>query len=68
MLIEYDVPDVPDRQVQLAEGFADLARGPAMALQQPQRRFQAQSRSSGSGLAPSPAAADEAGIAEHPRS
>jgi hypothetical protein len=44
MVIEYDVPDVPDRQVQLAEGFADLARGPAMAVEQPQRRFQGQSR------------------------
>ena len=43
MVIEYDVPDVPDRQVQLAEGFPDLARG-AVALQQPQRRFQGQSR------------------------
>ena len=44
MVIEYDVPDVPDRQVQLAEGFPDLARGPAMAVEQPQRRFQGQSR------------------------
>ena len=39
-VIEYDIPDVPDRQVQLAEGFADLARGPAVAVEQPQRRFQ----------------------------
>jgi hypothetical protein len=44
MVIEYDVPDVPDRQVQLADGFPDLARGPAMAIEQPQRRFQGQSR------------------------
>ena len=44
MVIEHDVPDVPDRQVQLAEGFPDLARGPAMAAEQPQRRFQGQSR------------------------
>jgi hypothetical protein len=42
MVIEYDVPDVPDRQVQLAEGLPDLARGPAMAVEQPQRRFQGQ--------------------------
>jgi hypothetical protein len=38
MVIEHDVPDVPDRQVQLAEGVPDLARGPAMAVEQPQRR------------------------------
>jgi hypothetical protein len=44
MVIEHDVPDVPDRQVQLAEGFPDLARGPAGAVEQPQRRFQGQSR------------------------
>jgi hypothetical protein len=44
MVIEYDVPDCPDRQVQLAEGFPDLARGPATAVQQLQRRFQGQSR------------------------
>jgi hypothetical protein len=44
MVIEYDVPDVPDRQVQLADGFPDLARGPAMVVEQPQRRFQGQSR------------------------
>ena len=44
MVIEHDVPDVPDRQVQLAEGFPDLARSPAMAVEQPQRRFQGQSR------------------------
>ena len=43
-VIEYDVPDVPDRQVQLAEGFADLASSPAMAVDQPQGRFQGQSR------------------------
>jgi hypothetical protein len=28
MVIEHDVSDVPDRQVQLAEGFPDFARGP----------------------------------------
>jgi hypothetical protein len=44
MVIEHDVPDVPDRQVQLAEGFADLARDPAMTVEQPQRRFESQSR------------------------
>jgi hypothetical protein len=44
MVIEYDVPDVPDRQIQLAEGFPDLARGPALAVEQPQSRFQDQSR------------------------
>ena len=44
MVIEHDVPDVPDRQVQLAEGFPDLARDPAMAVEQPQRHFQGQSR------------------------
>jgi hypothetical protein len=43
MVIEHDVPDVPDRQVQLAEGFADLARGPAMTVEQSQRRFEPQS-------------------------
>ena len=44
MVIEHDVPDVPDRKVQLAEGLPDLPRGPAMAVEQPQRRFQGQSR------------------------
>ena len=44
MVIEHDVPDVPDRQVQLAEGFPDFARGPAMTVEQPQRCFQGQSR------------------------
>jgi hypothetical protein len=43
MVIEHDVPDVPDRQVQLADGFPDLARGPAVAVEQPQRCFQGQS-------------------------
>jgi len=43
-VIEHDVPDVPDRQVQLADGVPDFARGPAMAIEQPQRRFQRQPR------------------------
>ena len=43
LMVEHDVPDVPDRQVQLAEGFPDLARGPAMTVEQPQRCFQGQS-------------------------
>ena len=42
MVMEHEVPDVPDRQVQLAEGFADLARGPAMTVEQSQRRFETQ--------------------------
>jgi hypothetical protein len=33
-VIEHHVPDVTDRQVQLAEGFPDLARGPAMTVQE----------------------------------
>jgi hypothetical protein len=38
-VIEYDVPDVPDRQVQLADGFVDLP-GSRMAAHQPQCGFQ----------------------------
>ena len=44
MVIEHDVPDVPDRQLQLAGGFPDFARGPAMTVEQPERCFQGQSR------------------------
>jgi hypothetical protein len=44
MVIEHDVPDVPDRQVQLAEGVPDFAYGPAVAVEQPERCFQGQSR------------------------
>jgi len=44
MVIEHDVPDVLDRQVQLGEGFPDLARSPVMAVDQPQRCFEGQSR------------------------
>jgi hypothetical protein len=43
-VIEHDVPDVLDGQLQLAEGFPDLTRGPAMAVEQPQRRFQGPAR------------------------
>ena len=50
MVIEYHVPDVPDRQVQLAEGFADLARGPAMTVERPQCRGQSR-RASGPKMA-----------------
>ena len=39
MVIEQHVPEVPDRQVQLADGFLDLP-GPRMAADQPQDRFE----------------------------
>ena len=42
MVVEQDVPDVPDREVQLAEGVLDLGRGTATAVEQPQGRFQGQ--------------------------
>ena len=44
LVIEQDVPDVPDGQVQLAEGFPDFARGRMVAVEQSQRCFQGQSR------------------------
>ena len=41
-VIEHNVPDVPDRQVKLADGFPDLA-GSGMIAHQSQRRFERQS-------------------------
>jgi len=41
MVIEHDLPDVPDRQVQLADGFLDLP-GSRMVADQPQRRFESE--------------------------
>jgi hypothetical protein len=41
--IEQDVPEVPDRQVQLADGVPDL-RGPRTVAHQPQRRFEREPR------------------------
>ncbi len=41
MVIENDVPDVPDRQVQLIDGFLDLP-GSRMVADQPQRRFESE--------------------------
>ena len=40
-VIEHDVPHVPDRQVQLADRFADL-HGSRMAAHQPQCRFESE--------------------------
>ena len=42
-VIEHDVPDVPDRQVQLADGFLDLP-GSRMIAHQPQGRFEREPR------------------------
>ena len=41
MVIEHDVPDIPDRQVQLGDGFLDLP-GSRMAADQPQGRFESE--------------------------
>ena len=43
MVIEQDVPDVPDRQVQLADGFPDLP-GFRMAAHPPRCCFQSEAR------------------------
>ena len=43
MVIEHDVPDIPDRQVQLADGFVDLP-GSRMIAHQPQGRFESEPR------------------------
>jgi hypothetical protein len=43
MVIERDVPDIPDRQVQLADGFADLP-GSRMIADQSQCRFESEPR------------------------
>ena len=43
MMIEHDVPDIPDRQVQLADGFGDLP-GSRMIADQPQCRFESEPR------------------------
>jgi len=43
LVIEHDVPDIPDRQVQLADGFVDLP-GPRMAAHQAQCRFESEAR------------------------
>ena len=43
MVIERDVPDVPDRQVQLADGFVDLP-GSGLAAYQPHCRFESEPR------------------------
>src|SRR5271165_1457566 len=43
LVIEHDVPDIPDRQLQLADGFPDLP-GSRMAADQPQGRFQSEPR------------------------
>ena len=42
-VIEHDVPDIPDRLVQLADGFPDLP-GSRMIADQPQGRFERQPR------------------------
>jgi hypothetical protein len=42
-VIEYDVPDIPDRQVQLADGFPDLP-GSRMITDQPQGHFEREPR------------------------
>jgi hypothetical protein len=41
LVLEHDVSDIPDRQVQLADGFPDLP-GSRMAADQPQGRFQSE--------------------------
>ena len=41
MVIEHDVPDIPDRQVQLADGFLDLP-GSRKAADQAQCRFESE--------------------------
>ena len=41
--IEHDVPDIPDRQIQLTGGFLDL-RGPRMVAHQSQCRFESDAR------------------------
>ena len=43
MVIEHDVPDIPDRQVQLADGFVDLP-GSRMIAHQPQCHFESEPR------------------------
>jgi hypothetical protein len=42
-VIEHDIPDIPDRQVQLADSFLDLP-GSRMAAHQPQCRFESEPR------------------------
>jgi hypothetical protein len=41
MVIEQHIPEIPDRQTQLADGIPNLA-GPGMVAQQPQRPFERQ--------------------------
>jgi len=43
LVIEHDIPDIPDRQVQLADGFPDFP-GSRMAAHQSQCRFQSEPR------------------------
>jgi hypothetical protein len=43
LVIEHDVPDIPDRQLQLADGFPDLP-GSRTIADQPQGRFQSEPR------------------------
>ena len=43
MVIERDVPNIPDRQVQLADGFVDLP-GSRMIADKPQCRFESEPR------------------------
>lgn len=43
MVIEQDVPEVADRQVQLADGFMDLPSS-WMAADQPRCRFESEPR------------------------
>src|SRR5205807_4155642 len=42
-VIEHDVPDVPDRQIKLADGFPDLP-GPGILTHQPQCHVEGQAR------------------------
>ena len=44
LVIEHDVPDIPDRQVELADSFLDPP-GSRMAAHQPQCRFESEPRS-----------------------